>query len=289
MLSGTDPVHARSRSSTEHAPFPSQSFSLPVATRMGPGPVSLSSLRPQSSLESVVAASGARAADTKTLHERPAKIQQLEWRAPYASAGGGMADPVRGAVFAFYNDALYQIVVSYDRDRTNGLTNSEIIESLTALYGDPVIKPANNRPPVALPDTVVLAQWDSPASSLTLVRDAYTREFQLVLLSKAGSTQARTAIREAGRLDAIEAPRRELEERKKEVADAAGAQQDPHDEQSRLSSLTLETSQYDSAPSPRSDSSEARDTLRRVATRHLSVLSHATCGADRCGARGRRR
>jgi len=177
----------------------------------------------ESSLESVVAASGARAADTKTLHERPARIQQLEWRAPYASSGGEMADPVRGAVFAFHNDALYQIVVSYDRDRTNGLTNREIIESLTALYGDPVLKPANNRPPVALPDTVVLAQWDSPASSLTLVRDAYTREFQLVLLSKALSTQARTAIREAGRLDAIEAPRRELEERKKEVADAAGA------------------------------------------------------------------
>jgi len=134
-----------------------------------------------------------------------------------------MADPVRGAVFAFYDDALYQIVVSYDRDRTNGLTNSEIIESLTAMYGNPALKSANNRPPVALPDTVVLAQWDSPASSLTLVRDAYTREFQLVLLSKALSTRARTAIREAGRLDAIEAPRRELEERKKEVADAAGA------------------------------------------------------------------
>ena len=87
----------------------------------------------ESSLESVVAASGARAADTKTLHERPARIQQLEWRAPYASSGGEMADPVRGAVFAFHNDALYQVVVSYDRDRTNGLTNSEIIESLTAM------------------------------------------------------------------------------------------------------------------------------------------------------------
>ena len=143
----------------------------------------------ESSLESVVAASGARAADAKTLHERPAKIQQLEWRAPYASSGGEMADPVRGAVFAFYNDALYQVVVSYDRDRTNGLTNSDIIESLTALYGDPVLKSARNRPPAALPDTVVLAQWDSPASSLTLVRDAYSTEFQLVLMSKALSTR----------------------------------------------------------------------------------------------------
>ena len=38
------------------------------------------------SLESVVAASGARTADAKTLHERPATIQQLEWRAPYVDS-----------------------------------------------------------------------------------------------------------------------------------------------------------------------------------------------------------
>ena len=177
----------------------------------------------ESSLESVVATSKARVADVKTLHERPAKIQELEWRAPYASSGGALADPVRGAVFTFCDDALYQVVVNYDRDRTNGLTNSEIIESLTALYGEPVLRSSRSRPPTALPDAVVIAQWDSPAASLTLLRDSFSPEFQLVLVSKAVSTRARNAIREAGRLDAIEAPRRELEERKKEIADAADA------------------------------------------------------------------
>jgi hypothetical protein len=177
----------------------------------------------ESSLESVVAASKARVADVKTLHERPAKIQELEWRAPYASSGGALADPVRGAVFTFCDDALYQVVVNYDRDRTNGLTNSEIIESLTALYGEPVLRSSRSRPPAALPDAVVLAQWDGPTASLTLLRDSFSPDFQLVLVSKALSTKARNAIREAGRLDAIEAPRRELEERKKEIADAAEA------------------------------------------------------------------
>ena len=176
----------------------------------------------ESSLESVSAASGARVADAKTLHERPAKIQELEWRAPYAS-GREPADPVRGAVFAFCDDALYQVVVTYDRDRTDGLTNTDIVESLTAVYGEPVLKSARSRPPAASADSVVLAQWDSPASSLTLLRGAYSDEFQLVLVSKALSTRARSAIREAGRLDTIEAPRRELEQRKKDVADAASA------------------------------------------------------------------
>lgn len=176
-----------------------------------------------SSLESVVTTSGARAPDVKTLHERPAKIQELQWRTPYASSDAALADPVRGAVFSFCDDALYQVVVSYDHDRTKGLTNSEVIESLKALYGEPVLKSASNRPPTALPDAVVVAQWDSPASSLTLLRDKYSNELQLVFVSKASSTRAQNAIREARRLDAAEAPRRELEERKKQVADAADA------------------------------------------------------------------
>jgi hypothetical protein len=45
----------------------------------------------ESSLDSVVAASGARAADAKTLHVRPATIQDLEWRAPYAGSGTTLA------------------------------------------------------------------------------------------------------------------------------------------------------------------------------------------------------
>ena len=177
----------------------------------------------ESSLQSVVAATSARVADIKTLHERPAKIQQVEWRAPYAYSGDAQADPVRAAVFTFCDDALYQVVVSYDRDRTKGLTDNDIIQPLTALYGEPVLRSARIRPQAAIPDAVVLAQWDSPGSSLTLLREAYSTEYQLLLVSKALSTRARTAIREAGRLDAIEAPRRELEERKKEVADAADA------------------------------------------------------------------
>jgi len=179
----------------------------------------------ESSLQAVIAASAGGVTSARTLHERPAKIQELEWRAPYTSPGGGLADPVRGAVFSFCNDALYQIVISYDRDRTDGLTSSDIIESLTAVYGEPVVRPAKGRSPAALPGAVVLAQWDATDSSLTLVRTAYSTEFQVVLVSKALGTRARNAIVDAERLDAIEAPRRELEQRRKEVADDSAARE----------------------------------------------------------------
>jgi hypothetical protein len=182
-----------------------------------------------SSLESVIAESGARATEVKTVHQRPGTIHKLEWRAPYVSSERERPDPVRGIAFTFYNEALYQIVVTYDRDRTDGLTGNDIVESLTATYGPPVARPARSRPASPLPErSVVLARWESDASSMTLLRDAYdaySPEFQLILISKALNERAGQAIREAIRLDALEAPRRELEQRKKDAADASAARE----------------------------------------------------------------
>lgn len=180
----------------------------------------------ESSLDSVVAASGARTADAKTLHERPAAIQQLEWRAPYVDSRNTLADPVREISFTFYNDALYQVIVNYERDRTEGLTNSDIVESLSAAYGVPTLASARTRtspPAEAFPDSIVVARWENAESLLTLIRGSYTPEFQLILISKPLSARARSAVREAIRLDAIEAPRREAEQRKKEAGDATAA------------------------------------------------------------------
>jgi hypothetical protein len=181
-----------------------------------------------STLESVAATSGARTTDAKTIHERPAKIQELEWRAPYVSSGSALADPVRGIVFTFLDGALYQVVVSYDRDRTEGLTNNDIIEPLTAAYGPPVLMSAKQQPTrraAGQPDTIALAQWETAQASLTLVRAAYAPEFQLILLSKPLDLRARNATREAVRLDAAEAPQRELAQRKNEAAAASAAQE----------------------------------------------------------------
>ena len=180
----------------------------------------------ESSLDAVIATSGARGADAKTLHERPATIQELQWRAPYVSSGDTLADPVREIAFTFYNDALYQVVVNYDRDRTEGLTNKDILDALSATYGVPALASARTRtspPAEAFPDGIVLARWETAESLVTLIRGSDTPEFQLILISKPLSTRARSAIREAIRLDAIEAPRRESEQRKKEAGDASAA------------------------------------------------------------------
>ena len=180
-----------------------------------------------SSVEAVVVESGMRPADVKVLHERPALIQQLEWRAPYVYASNGKEslDPVRLILFSFCDNALYQVLVSYDSARTDGLSNSDIISALTTTYGAQVTGSAKNRPLDAASDTVMLAQWDRADASVTLLRGVYSSEFQLLLTSKTLSTRARGAIREAARLAIADAPRLEQEQRKKEAAEAAAARE----------------------------------------------------------------
>ena len=180
----------------------------------------------ESSVDSVMMAIGTRVSDVKTLHQRPAAIQQLEWRAPYADSRDTSVDPVRDISFTFYNDALYQVIVNYHRDRTEGLTNSDIVESLSAVYGAPTLAPARTRtslPAEAFANSIVIARWENAESLLSLIRGPYASEVQLVLISKPLSARARSAVREAMRLDTLEAPRREEEKRKKEVVDASAA------------------------------------------------------------------
>ncbi len=180
----------------------------------------------ESNVASVIAASGAPSADAKTIHKRPATIQELQWRAPYVTSTDTMADPVRDIAFTFYNDALYQVVVNYDRARTEGLTDKDILDALSATYGapgPPSPKTRTTPPADTFSDSVVLARWETAESLMTLLRGAYPREFQLILLSKPLGALAQNAIREAVRLDAVDAPRRESEQRKKEAGDAIAA------------------------------------------------------------------
>jgi hypothetical protein len=180
-----------------------------------------------SSLRTVVTASGSRADDVRMLLERPARIQELEWNAPYARAEGGFADPVRNVVFAFCDDQLYQVVVTYDRDRTEGLTNDDIVEALSAAYGLPLLPSspiAQGVPAASAPmDTVVVARWEDATSALTLLRGRYAPQYQLVLVSKSLATRAQGAIKEGIRLDAVEAPQREAAKRNQDALDDRAA------------------------------------------------------------------
>ena len=183
----------------------------------------------ESSVASVVTLSGLSAADTRTAYERPARIQELEWRAPYSRSGSGKADPVHDVQFSFYDDQLYQIVVSYDRERMEGLTDADVIESLSATYGVPQLAGARTPGSIGRTDmpaeTIVVARWEDVTSLLVLTRGTFAPQFQLVLTSKALNERALAAIKESRRLDTQEAPQRAVDLREKEAADTITAGQ----------------------------------------------------------------
>ena len=152
-------------------------------------------------------------AEPRVVHQRPEIIQELMWLPVSVAPSDGAADSVRKVIFTFYNDQLSRIVVSYDRERTQGLTSEDLVEAVSAMYG--VTTPlAQGITFQVIPPTTqekFVAQWEDPQYSVTLFRSSYLSTFGLVLLSKRLDGLARVASAEAILQDDREAPEREVE------------------------------------------------------------------------------
>jgi len=118
--------------------------------------------------------------------------------------------------------------VDYDRQRTQGLTDADLVEALSAVYGSPA-KPALKKPGVSvslleIESGTPLARWEDAESSIVLYRSPYGSGFRLIVTSVRLDALARTAAAQAVRLDEREAPQREIERRKKEADDTRASQ-----------------------------------------------------------------
>jgi hypothetical protein len=182
-------------------------------------------------LHSVSALSGVAASEAKTIHQRPAVIQQLEWRLPYAVSGSTppQNDPVRQIVFSFYNDQLSRMVVDYDHDRTAGMTDGDMIDAISIAYGPP-LKPAVKKTravafQVEVESGTPVARWGDADYSVVLYRSPYTSGFRMIVASPRLEALARTADAQAIRLDEQEAPRLEIARLKKQTEDARASEE----------------------------------------------------------------
>jgi hypothetical protein len=151
----------------------------------------------------------------RLIHQRPMLIQELEWRPQNSIKSLIQADPVNKVLFGFYNGQLYRIVVNYDRDRTEGLTEEDLIESISAQYGAssmPIATIISSPSSQSYSDNEkVLARWENPQYSINLFRFSYQSTYGLLIFSKRLDALAQTAILESIRLNEKEAPQREIE------------------------------------------------------------------------------
>jgi hypothetical protein len=160
--------------------------------------------------------------DLKTLHARPAMLQELSWRPPFVVAdNNGERDSVAVMVFSFVDDQLFRMTVDYDRSRTAGLTPEDVAAALTAVYGPR----SAGRPPAAadarlnnLDAPAVLAFWHQGDTAITLTRFAYSSLFTLTIASQRLEALARQSLAAAAQLDAQEAPAREAARAKARAA-----------------------------------------------------------------------
>lgn len=198
---------------------------LMVATMCWPiaaaDPASYREFRLGASTADVIARAGAAARDVRRLHERPAVLEEFSWRPPYTSRGASGRDSVAGIVFSFVDNKLFRMTVDYDRSRTEGLGEEDLIEALTAVYGPRSTTPVPTPPRRAIDSLntpTVLAQWRLGDTSVTLLRSPYAGGFTLVILSVPLEAAARKAQAAAVTMDAREAPAREATRAREQAA-----------------------------------------------------------------------
>lgn len=177
----------------------------------------------------VIERAGAIDRDLKTLHQRPALLQELAWRPPYLLAGtASRRDSVRGVVFGFMNNRLFRIAVDYDSTRTEGMTSADMIASLVGIYGPSAplpAPPARRAAASAFDATTPIARWRTGDTEAILQHASHANRFTLIIVTVPLDQQARKAQADAVVMDTREAPAREAAQAKAKVDAAKDAAQ----------------------------------------------------------------
>lgn len=171
-------------------------------------------------LPAIAKQAGVKSSEAKLIYQRPAVIQELQWRPQSSYSPSAQRDPVEAVLFSFCNDDLYRIVVIYDQLRTEGLTDQDLIESISAKYGTPttpVAKIVSSSVSQKYSDSEqVIARWEDAQSSINLFHFSYGSAPGMLIFSKPLDAVAQVAIVEAIRLNEQEAPQREIDLQKQQ-------------------------------------------------------------------------
>lgn len=114
-------------------------------------------------------------------------VAELRWRAEYDRRGGTPSgDPVALLVFSFYEDQLFRIVIDYSSDRTEGMTEGDMVAAVSRVYGPPAKR---TDPPTAVglhprrPADSVVAQWTDGELQVALLAVRGQTAFRMIVAS----------------------------------------------------------------------------------------------------------
>jgi hypothetical protein len=162
------------------------------------------------------------------IHQRPAIIQQLTYWPIPTSSYAPQAESVSQILFSFYDGELYKIAITYDGEATQGLTDDDMVQAISARYGMatrfyPEIELPTNQE--YAPKQNLVARWEDSGTSVDLSRSEALNSFELDVFSKTLETKAQEATAESLKLEKQEAPQREIDRQKNEAAKLEEARQ----------------------------------------------------------------
>ncbi len=180
------------------------------------------------SMTKVLERTGQKMADVKLIHGRPALVQEVNWWPPSLPGISYQSGTVEQILFSFYNGELYKMSVTYDQTATEGLTEDDMVKSISAKYGLATYValaidfPTNDRYDVK---QTAVASWEDAQYSFNLVRSSFTDHLGLIIYSKRVNAEAEVAIAEAVKSEQQEGPNREAARQKKQTDDLEVARQ----------------------------------------------------------------
>lgn len=185
-----------------------------------------------SAVAAVSMLAGVSESELKPIHQRPAVIEALTWRPRYNARRlqDGDSESVEQIVFDFFDGQLFRMTVDYDRKQTEGLTDADMIEAISTVYGSPArpVAPKGRQSSATSSHEfgARLAEWGDEGRSVALYRrSTYALRFTLVMTAEPVAALARTAASRSAELDAREAPQREADRQKKEADDRRVAEE----------------------------------------------------------------
>ena len=121
----------------------------------------------------------------------------MRWRAEYVRRGTpSSGDSVATLVFSFYEDQLFRIVIDYSPDRTEGMTEADLVAAVSKVYGPPAKRsqPSDRvGSHVQLAGDVVIAQWTESAYQVALLTVPGQSAFRMIVSSFRLEALARAA------------------------------------------------------------------------------------------------
>jgi hypothetical protein len=124
-------------------------------------------------------------------------VRELRWRAQRVRPGETPSgDPVALLVFSFYEDQLFRIVIDYSTERTEGMTEADMVAAVSSIYGPPA-KRTDPPNPVGLhpqrPADSVVAQWIDGELRVALLAVREQSAFRVIVASVPLERRARGA------------------------------------------------------------------------------------------------